>query len=198
MKKILPITIVIIIGAVVFYTFQSSTGTYKENLEKEREQILYNFRNSSSSPFAGIDKPEIISYYPVDESYKVQGEIKLVEKHTPFVLQTNDKIKLIYVKYAIVSFQVLGTDQTLTIYQNEQDPSDFLIPFKDQTSGNETYGAGRYLPIRENIVDGHHITLDFNKAHNPYCAYNENYSCPIPPKENFLPIRIEAGERTYH
>jgi uncharacterized protein (DUF1684 family) len=75
---------------------------------------------------------------------------------------------------------------------------DYLfIPMKDQTSGKETYGAGRYLDASiKDIKDGK-IALDFNKLYNPYCAFSEGYSCPIPPKENHLPVRIEAGEKLF-
>jgi uncharacterized protein (DUF1684 family) len=73
---------------------------------------------------------------------------------------------------------------------------ELFIPFRDATSGQETYGAGRYLDLRENTTGAYE--LDFNKAYNPYCAYTETYSCPVPPAENTLPIPIPAGEKTYN
>jgi hypothetical protein len=69
----------------------------------------------------------------------------------------------------------------------------YFLPFMDATSGDETYGAGRYLEIEP--LPGGKLLVDFNMAYNPYCAYNEYWSCPIPPKENRLSVPIEAGEK---
>ena len=77
-----------------------------------------------------------------------------------------------------------------------QKAGDFFLPFVDATAPDETYGAGRYLDI-EPIGDGKFL-IDFNYAYNPYCAYNDKWSCPIPPKENRLKVRIEAGEKKYY
>lgn len=70
-----------------------------------------------------------------------------------------------------------------------------FVPFVDETSGKETYGSGRYLDLEQ--ARGDDYVLDFNMAYNPYCAYNDDYVCPIPPRENKLPIEIRAGEKTY-
>lgn len=85
----------------------------------------------------------------------------------------------------------------LTVFKSAEDPftRSLFVPFSDQTSGSETYGSGRYLDIEEQGGDSYE--LDFNLAYNPYCAYNEEYTCPIPPKENRLPVRIAAGEKNY-
>ena len=72
-----------------------------------------------------------------------------------------------------------------------------FFAFGDETSAVETYGAGRYLDL-EKVPGSSTITLDFNKAYNPYCAYISNYSCPLPPAQNLLTIPIKAGEKTYH
>jgi uncharacterized protein (DUF1684 family) len=90
----------------------------------------------------------------------------------------------------------------LAIYQNVDlvntaGYEDYLfIPFKDLTNGEDTYGGGRYLDLK--IPEGETILIDFNRAYNPYCAYNHNYSCPIPPFENHLKVKIEAGVKKYH
>jgi uncharacterized protein (DUF1684 family) len=70
-----------------------------------------------------------------------------------------------------------------------------FIPFRDKTSGSETYSSGRYLDLEES--GGDEYELDFNKAYNPYCAYNMSYTCPVPPRENILPVMISAGEKNY-
>jgi len=85
----------------------------------------------------------------------------------------------------------------LFVYKSAEDPfaRSLFIPFSDETSGSETYKAGRYLDLEEQGGDDYE--LDFNLAYNPYCAYNDQYTCPIPPRENKLPIRILAGEKNY-
>jgi uncharacterized protein (DUF1684 family) len=94
-----------------------------------------------------------------------------------------------------------GDTLQLTIYQNidlmnQQGYEDYLfIPFNDLTNGMETYGGGRYLDVQQG--EGDTLTLDFNKAYNPYCAYNPKYSCPIPPDENKLDVEIRAGEKNF-
>jgi hypothetical protein len=72
-----------------------------------------------------------------------------------------------------------------------------FLAFGDETSARETYGAGRYLDVKK-VPGSSTITLDFNLAYNPYCAYSDGFSCPLPPKENLLSIAINAGEKTYH
>ena len=71
-----------------------------------------------------------------------------------------------------------------------------FLPFSDLTSGNETYGGGRYIDLE--IPKGKTITIDFNQAYNPYCAYNPKYSCPIVPAENELLTNVNAGVKKFH
>jgi uncharacterized protein (DUF1684 family) len=107
-----------------------------------------------------------------------------------------------YERYGEVTFELDGKELKLAVYRNKkmldlsQDTNMLFIPFRDMTSGSETYGGGRYIDC-EIPVAGDIIDLDFNKAYNPYCAYNHKYSCVIPPEENRLPVKIEAGEKVY-
>ena len=108
----------------------------------------------------------------------------------------------IYNKFGKTVFKLNGKKYTLAIYQNVDlvntaGYEDYLfIPFKDLTNGEDTYGGGRYLDLK--IPEGETILIDFNRAYNPYCAYNHNYSCPIPPFENHLKVKIEAGVKKYY
>ena len=103
--------------------------------------------------------------------------------------------------YGILYFELKGNSYKLNIYQgqelmNEADRKDYLfLPFSDETNGLESYGGGRYIDTR--IPEGDTMIIDFNKAYNPYCAYNEKYSCPIVPRENYLKTRIEAGVKAF-
>ena len=93
----------------------------------------------------------------------------------------------------IVRFNVAGEEVSLVLYDTGH--PGYFVPFRDKTSGTDTYGAGRYLDIDPNS-DGT-VTLDFNMAYNPLCAYNDAYSCPLPPVENWLTVAVEAGERDF-
>jgi len=88
--------------------------------------------------------------------------------------------------------------QSQSLLQSDQYKDYLFIPFTDLTSGNGTYEAGRYIDIKSEEIRGDHVIIDFNKAYNPYCAYVKNvYNCPIPPRENDLPVAILAGEKEY-
>ncbi|SDB18918.1 hypothetical protein SAMN03097699_0001, partial [Flavobacteriaceae bacterium MAR_2010_188] len=103
--------------------------------------------------------------------------------------------------YGILTFNLKGENFKLNIYEGKEMKTkegfeDFLfLPFLDETNGEETYGGGRYIDAR--IPETDTMTIDFNKAYNPYCAYNEKYSCPIVPRVNYLPIKVEAGVKVF-
>jgi len=97
----------------------------------------------------------------------------------------------IYKQYGIAIFTIDGVEYTLSVFQNLKHKTSLFLPFYDLTSGETTYGGGRYLDLP--IQRGKKIKIDFNKAYHPYCAYNDGYSCPIPPSENRLDVEILAG-----
>lgn len=99
-----------------------------------------------------------------------------------------------YLRWGTITFLVEGESAVLSVYQ-AVDGGDFFLPFADASSGHETYGSGRYLDLLS--LHGGKFLVDFNYAYNPYCAYNPNWSCPIPPLENRLKVPIRAGERTF-
>jgi uncharacterized protein (DUF1684 family) len=92
--------------------------------------------------------------------------------------------------------EIGGFTVSLILYQHED--GNFFLPFKDKTAPTETYGGGRFLDLPLTNVKNNRLRVDFNLAYNPYCAYNEDFACPIPPAENTLPIRIEAGEKIFN
>ncbi|MBM3140522.1 MAG: DUF1684 domain-containing protein [Chloroflexi bacterium] len=109
-------------------------------------------------------------------------------------MQTSTGDVAVYLRWARVRFAGGGREASLTIFRDEESGGLFL-PFRDATSGQESYGAGRYLEVHP-LPDGR-LLVDFNYAYNPYCAFNDLYSCPIPPAENCLQVPIRAGERSY-
>ena len=133
-----------------------------------------------------------LNYYPVDESLRFELEIDRFEHPDEIKMQTSTGDLRDFTRYGRLHFSVDGEPVSLVVYANQYG---FFIPFVDAGAGKETYGAGRYLDPVE-TGDGR-LVLDFNLAYNPYCAYNDRYSCPIPPAENRLAIAIRAGEKNF-
>lgn len=144
-----------------------------------------------------IENFEGLDFYPINTELIFDVKLKRTPQAVPFMMQrTKDEVK--YVKYGTVSFKFGGTIHTLSVYQNldliarmPEYSSHLFLPFTDLTNGKETYVGGRYLDLQ--IPDGDSLSIDFNRAYNPYCAYNKKYSCPIPPAENDLKMRVAAG-----
>jgi len=142
--------------------------------------------------FLGLD------YFDFDANYQILARFEK-KKGKKFEMPTSTDRLPIYRRYGYIYFMVDSTEQRLTVYQNmalskKDGYKDYLfIPFRDGTTRSETYGGGRYLDCR--IPKGKELLIDFNLAYNPYCAYAHRYSCPIPPEENNLTVRIEAGEK---
>ncbi len=145
-----------------------------------------------------IDHFQGLDFFPVNSDYRIEGRFeKSIGKK--FEMPTTTDRLPVYRRYGYVYF-VIGSDSCrLTVYQNmelrrKEGYKDYLfIPFRDATAPDESYGGGRYIDTR--IPEGNRLFIDFNMAYNPYCAYSYRYSCPIPPKENTLPIPIKAGEK---
>lgn len=143
-----------------------------------------------------------LNYYPIDLSYSVRGKLVKVGNPVLFKMKTTTERLPDYQKYADIVFTLNGQEHTLEVYQSpdlmkKPEYADYLfIPFTDLTNGKETYEVGRYVELR--IPEGDEVELDFNKCYNPYCSYSPNYSCPIPPEANQLPIEVRAGEKKFH
>ena len=155
------------------------------------------FKDASRSPL----KPEDIktfkglSFFPVDSSFVVVSKLKRTNTSDFFEMKTSTTRLSKERVFGILSFTIKGLNYSLKVYQSESsvlESSDYLfLPYLDATNGITTYGGGRYLDLK--IPEGDSIWLDFNKSYNPYCVYNARYSCPIVPRENLLPIKVEAG-----
>lgn len=168
----------------------------RERLAKDAD-----FKSGSNSPIPEPNRAGFrgLSYYPLDASLRFQVELhRYVGPKTIRIATNTGEIRSGLI-YGYFEFQVKGYACKLQAYRLEDSsghgPSLF-IPFRDGTSGKETYGAGRYVDLVENTSGVY--DLDFNRAYNPYCAYNSEYSCPLPPAENTLNIPIRAGEKIFH
>jgi uncharacterized protein len=134
-----------------------------------------------------------LSYFPENESLRLEVQVEELPKKVSFEMQTSTGSVQTYQKFGKFKFSVDGSEVELTIYQNE---NGFFLPFVDSLANKETYPAGRYLEPEP--LPGNRFFVDFNLAYNPYCAYNEMWSCPITPAENRLKVPIQAGEKLFH
>lgn len=161
--------------------------------EFRREKDRF-FRDDPMSPVPPAERPAFagLAYYPPNPALQFVVVPEGFEEIEDVVMQTSDGVTRTYERLARLPFEVAGEPQHLTIYR-DADEGGLFLPFRDATSGDETYGAGRYLELP--VLEGGRVLLDFNYAYHPFCAYNAAYSCPIPPAENRLPVRIDAGER---
>ena len=205
-KFVIGLIIAVIVG-VIGYTFLGEETTvsdadYVLETEQERKDKDKFFRDSEESPFRKTGDFKGINYFPPNSTYRVIATV--VPYHatdTKVTVPMTDGTTVTYEKYGFAEFTFLGESAAadlnvyrLLIYKHE---SGLSILFRDATAPKETYGGGRYLDFKIDEVKDSKLTIDFNKAYNPYCAYNHDYSCPIPPKENTLSVRIEAGEKIY-
>lgn len=203
MKSKNVIFLVIIIGfiVVIFLSLQGSQDdtAYIEEIKKEREENNHFMKTSSESPIKDKAEFKELKYYPPDGKYRVVADLVPIENKKMVILKTNDGKEQRYIEYGYADFQLNGVKNRLLILEGiDMGPikGKLFLAFGDETSAGETYGAGRYLDLKRTPGSAT-ITLDFNRAYNPYCAYNETYSCPLPPRENLLNIAIKAGEKVY-
>ncbi len=198
--RLLP-SFLLVLAAVL--TACSGEKNYENRISKTRMEKDQHFKYADPSPLTNDQKEdfESLNYFPVNKQFRVTAEVERLSGNDTFTMAYKNGKDRRYIRYAKLSFNLKGQDCELYAYRNV-DPDQkggenpLFIPFYDETNGTKTYGGGRYLDIKtEKLSDT--LKLDFNKAYNPYCAYNERYACPIPPKENKLAIGIPAGEKDF-
>ena len=171
-----------------------------------QQKINQEFSDPAESPLPAAERAAFKSlpFYPVAYQYCVVAKLVRDSTALPFGMPTSANQLATYRKYGELRFELNGKPQRLTVYQSLallQKPgfADYLfLPFTDLTNGHGSYGGGRYLDLRIPPAGTTLITLDFNCAYNPSCAYSHGYACPIPPAENRLAIAIPAGVQSDH
>ena len=146
---------------------------------------------------------KLFRFFAADETYKLQ--CSFIKSSDTAVVKMKTSGKTIpqkdFIRYGKLFFSIHDTALQLTVYQslqqNPQYKNYLFIPFTDVTTGDETYGSGRYIDILTTDIKNNRVEIDFNTAYNPYCAYSAGYNCPIPPRENYLPVVIMAGEKNF-
>jgi uncharacterized protein len=170
-------------------------GTARDELKSFRAEKDHVFAHDADSPltadqrhtFKGLvyfeENPRLVIRASIDRNVE-PGEVRM---------STSTGEEQVYQRYGVVRFAVDGDAAQLTLYASD-DSDELFLPFRDATSGHETYGAGRYLELH---AHGDDIAIDFNYAYNPNCAYDPAWSCPVPPVENWLKVPIRAGEKAF-
>lgn len=203
-KNLLPIALAVLVISVLIYSLSGSgedEAVYIASIKTEREEKNTFLKTSEESPFKdSLDAFLGLNYFDIDSRYRVKAKLEPVKNKKVVLLGTSDGKENRYLEFAHAVFEIEGAEQRLLILEvMDMGPvrGTLFLAFADETSARETYGAGRYLDVKK-IPGATSIELDFNKAYNPYCAYNDQYSCPLPPAENILRVAIKAGEKNYH
>jgi hypothetical protein len=152
------------------------------------------FAEDPGSPLTTEQKRDFagLLYFPENPALRLEAALQQVEGAPTIEMQTSTGESQSYSRIGRLRFHVEGTDAELTVYEG---PAGLFLPFVDSLAGTETYPAGRYLEPEQ--LPGGRLLVDFNLAYNPYCAYNEHWSCPLTPFENRLTVPIRAGERVF-
>jgi uncharacterized protein (DUF1684 family) len=172
---------------------------YVAQLEAQRRDKDAGFRSSRDSPIPESQRASFagLAYYAVDASYRVPAYLTEDRTGPPVIIELEtskgqrDRLR----KVGSLGFTINAQAYTLTAFADAkaQTVDRLFVPFGDLTNNTETYGGGRYLDLQRTATGLY--DLDFNRAYNPFCVYNYDYECPVPPRENRLPVAIRAGER---
>ena len=169
------------------------TDLWREELEDLRREKDEAFRHDPGSPIPSGERRSFkgLRYFPPDPRYRLEARLVLGPREDLNIPRSAGDVVL-YTRLGHFVLDFPAGPGKLALYESD---GHAFLPFRDKTSGHETYGAGRYLEVVE--LGGGRFLLDFNQAYNPFCAYNEAYSCPFPPPENWLQVPVEAGEKAY-
>lgn len=183
-----------------FFVFsQFDTTSFFQEAKSYQEELNLEFGDEASSPLEPKDLENFIAllFFPISSDFIVEARFEKFKKKQIEIFQTSTSRMPTYVVFGKLYFEIKGETFELTVYQNPAFKKDkalknyLFLPFTDLTNGETTYGGGRYLDFY--IPNSKTVILNFNKAYNPYCAYTDKYSCPVPPKNNFLNMEIKAG-----
>lgn len=186
----------------IFFLLSSSIGfsqPSKDEVLAYQKKLNTDYFTQGKSPLKEEELAVFkgLHFYDYNEDFVVTAVLERLENEKAFQMPTSSGRTQNYIRYGILKFSINDRNFQLEVYQNlslikrEGFQKHLFLPFIDLTSGNETYGAGRYLDVE--IPEGNTIVLNFNKAYHPYCAYTTGYSCPITPDVNFLNVIVNAG-----
>lgn len=176
---------------------------WRKAAEDFQAELVRQYADSAETPLRGDERLHFtgLTFFPIREAYRVEARFERTPDAVPFEMPTVSGKTKTFVQYGRLHFQLRGQDLQLAVYQNVKAAAiaeyaeDLFIPFRDHSSGKESYGGGRYMDVK--IPKGETMVLDFNQCYNPYCAYSKGWNCPIPPAENYLAVKVLAGVKAY-
>jgi uncharacterized protein (DUF1684 family) len=174
---------------------------WRDQIRRRRRAKDEYFGENPHSPIPDDERDgfEGLNYYPVEVDFRFVRPLHEHDDKESITVATSTEGEREYLRWGEFRFEVDGEEVTVQAYKSDPEDDRLWVPFRDATSGEATYGAGRYLDLEP---DDHQTdegwVLDFNEAYNPTCAYDDRYECPLPPMENWLDVSIEAGEKSYH
>ncbi len=192
-NKILLSIFIVGIIAIMYYSL-SGSESYVEIGQKQRETFLKSLMAEQDSPIANLKDFSGIKYFEADKIFIIDADYQAISSTEQGLILMTDSTKSEIKKAGKATFSLNGKTFTVSIFDEGEI---FLLPFRDLTNNKETYGGGRFINIPKDKLKEKTIEIDFNNAHNFYCAYNESFICPIPPKENFIDTEVRAGEKKY-
>jgi uncharacterized protein len=185
----------IIISTVI----ENSFDNYSNEIINARKQKDAYFKTSESSPIESKGSFNGLSYFAPNAEYRFRAKLIPLSDSTDLYITRTDGKREKYRRYGIATFKFQNKKYSVTLLQHtnhgEKENPVLFLPFSDKTNGEETYEGGRYLDVE--ITDPKKVVIDFNLAYNPYCVYSYKYSCPLPPIENHLDFKVEAGEKNF-
>ncbi len=179
----------------------SAPADWAERLQQnrsEKDQFLAEHPQSPVPPekrdeFDGLD------YFDPDEAFRVEADVTVHDEPEPVEMEITNGPPARYLRVATFAFELRGEECELHAYRQENSEDDTLfVPFRDKTTGQQTYAGGRYMELEPEgeLETGDSVTIDFNLAYSPFCAFSETFACPLPPEENWLDVVVPAGEKT--
>jgi uncharacterized protein (DUF1684 family) len=173
---------------------------YAERLRENRAEKDRAFAEDRASPLPPERRDDFdgLDYFPPDPDYRVEATVTVHDDPDPVEMETSDDRTVRYLRVATLRFELGGDTRSLHAYRQAGATTDELfVPFRDKTTGQQTYHGGRYMELapEERPADGDRVPLDLNLAYTPFCAFSDAFSCPLPPEENWLETTVPVGER---
>lgn len=186
--------------------FAQAPEDYEKNLEEARQEKESVLKSRKDSPLQKADRKAFthLNYFDIDPQWRMEVEFRRVHDGDVIDMPTSAGVAKKFQVYGYLVVIIEDKNFSVMTYKriwpegspHKPDHETLFIPFMDMTTGNSTYGGGRYMDI-EIPADGDMVVLDFNTCYNPYCAYGTGFSCPIPPPNSFIKAEVTAGEKNY-
>ena len=172
---------------------------WREELKAHREEKNEFFAEHPQSPIPPDEREDFdgLDYFDPDPDYRVTATVEVHDQPDPVEMEVSAGVPQRYLRVATLHFELDGESYELAGYRQREDGGGLFVPFRDKTTGQQTYRDGRYMEFETEgeLEEWSEIPLDFNLSYSPFCAYSETFACPLPPEENWLETEIRAGER---